>query len=187
MSIPTINNGDSMFDVRTLKLNPTISQVNTTTNDVNTLVIKTTRVKSELNWVGVTIPLTRGVVNNLITILKSVPQTDGEFSPMFDTNSNKMVAGVNDNRTLFWKLVIEGSFSGPITGSSGSLEIAFTGGVVEKYITGRDNYSAPDIFNFTSLISVDISGLFVTNGATMSITSLDRDFTITRVRLIAEQ
>ncbi|QDH46764.1 hypothetical protein LAh8_72 [Aeromonas phage LAh_8] len=187
MSIPTINNGDSMFDVRTLKLNPTITQVNQNTTNLGTLITKTTRIKSEMNWVGVNIPLTNGTVYNLVTLLKATPQTNGTFAPMFDTTANKMVAGVNDDRTLFWKLVIEGSFSGPITSSSGSLEVDFTGGIVEKYINGRDNYSAPDIFNFTSLISVDKNGLFVTNGATVSLTALDRDFTITRVRLIAEQ
>lgn len=187
MAIPTINNGDTMFDVRVLKLNPTIVQVNQNTTNVDTLTTKTTRIKSELNWVGVNIQITNGVVYNLISLLKNTPQTNGTFLPMFDTTNNKIIAGVNDDRTLFWKLVIEGSFSGPVTSSSGSLELSFTGGIVEKYINGRDNYSAPDVFNFTSLISVDMGGLFVSNGATISITALDRDFTISRVRLIAEQ
>lgn len=176
-----------MFDVRTLKLNPTILQVNQSTSDIEDLVVDTTRVKSELNWVGVNIPLISGTSYNLITTLKGVAQTNGVFLPMFNTTTDKMVAGVNDNRTLFWKLVIEGSFSGPVTGSAGSIELDFTGGVSEKFLISRDNYSSPDILNFTSLISVDKDGNFATNGVTISIKPLDRDFNITRVRLIAEQ
>ena len=187
MAIDLIENGDLLGDVRVLKLNASISKLNDIVEDVDNLNTYNTRVKSEIDWSGLSLVLTANTPYNMVSILKTTPSASGTLAPFFNEVSDKMVVGLNDNKTLHWKIVIEGLFTGPVGSSTGALSLELTGGVNEKYINQRDNVVGTDIFNFNSFISVDKNGVFSTNGASVMITSLIRDFTVNRVRLIAEQ
>lgn len=172
-------------------LSPTVAVLSSdnTTNkvDIQNLKIFTTRVKSELDWTGLNITINDGIKTNLVSILKAVPQLSGSWSPMFDTTSNKMIAGVNDNRTLLYKINIYGDFSGPAGQDPGTIQVDFEGGVIQRTLLPRDNLNSSEVFNIMGFISVDKNGNFASNGCTISLTSLNRNFTITAIRLIAEQ
>lgn len=155
--------------------------------DIQILETFTTRLKSELDWFVLDIDLVEDTKYNIISLLKTIQQDSGNWLPMFDTTSNKMVAGVNDNRTLFYKINIYGNFSGASGQSAGTLQVDLEGGVVQRTLLARDNLSSPEVFNIMGFISVDKNGNFSSNGSTISLTPLNRDFTITSVRLIAEQ
>lgn len=172
-------------------LTPTVSTLSSdnTTNktDIQNLKTFTTRVKSELDWTGLDVTINDGVKTNLITVLKAIPQSVGSWSPMFDTTANKMIAGVNDNRTLLYKINIYGDFSGPSNQTPGTIQVDFEGGVTQRNLLPRDNLNSSEVFSVMGFISVDKNGNFASNGCTISLTSLNRNFTITAIRLIAEQ
>lgn len=172
-------------------LTPTVATLSSdnTTNKTDIQVLKTftTRVKSELDWLGLNLTINDGVKTNLVSILKTITQDSGSWSPMFDTSTNKMVAGVNDNRTLFYKINIYGDFSGASGQDPGTIQVDFEGGVTQRNLLPRDNLSSSEVFSVMGFISVDKNGAFATNGCSISLTSLNRNFTITAIRLIAEQ
>lgn len=166
----------------------TLSSDNSTNKtDIQNLKNFTTRIKSELDWFGLNNTIVDGVKTNLISILKLIPQASGVWAPMFDTTTNKMIAGVNDNRTLFYKIGIYGDFSGAVGQVPGTLQVDFEGGVTQRSLLPRDNLSSSEVFNVMGFISVDKNGVFSSNGCTISLTPHNRNFTITSIRLIAEQ
>lgn len=172
-------------------LTPTVATLSsdnsTNKTDIQNLKTFTTRVKSELDWFGLNLTINDGIKTNLVSILKAIPQSAGSWLPMFDTSTNKMIAGVNDNRTLLYKINIYGDFSGPSGQTPGTIQVDFEGGVTQRNLLPRDNLNSSEVFSIMGFISVDKNGNFASNGCTISLTSLNRNFTITSIRLIAEQ
>ncbi|APU01965.1 hypothetical protein [Aeromonas phage L9-6] len=154
-------------------------------SDLDLIKDRTTRVKSELSWSGLSLAIT-STPSNLITLLKASPQTSGAWAPMFNTTTDKMVAAKNDDRTLFYKIAITGTFAS--ASSANALTLTTTSGAnVDVSTAIRLANQVSQNVNFGSFISVDKNGNFATNGATLNIESTTSDFTITSVRLIAEQ
>ncbi|AAQ81481.1 hypothetical protein 44RRORF163w [Aeromonas phage 44RR2.8t] len=154
-------------------------------SDLDLIKDRTTRVKSELEWTGLNIDVT-GTALNLVGALKAITPVYGSWAPMFDIINDKMVAAKNDDRTLLYKIAITGTFDN--TSSTNALTLTTTiGSNIDVSSAVRLPNQNPQNINYISLISVDKNGNFATNGASLTLRSTTSDFTITRVRLIAEQ
>lgn len=139
--------------------------------------------KSEVLWTGLNIALGVGPVN-LITVLKAFTPTSGSLAPFFDVATDKLKV-YNENVKLFFKLVLKGSFSG---GSNPrTVSLSFTGAVPDIITAGRSVDINPDYLTFVTFFSVDKGGFLATNGSTMQLSNSSGTFTITDVKLIAEQ
>ena len=159
---------------------------NVTSAELDLIKDRTTRFKSELDFTGLDIELNSGVTYNLVTLLKGITPTIGSWAPFFDTTTDKMVVVKNDDRSLKYKIAITGSFGG--AAPANSLELTVNAGVnIDTLTVVRISGQASQTINYNSFISVDKNGNFATNGGTLELVSSTSNFTITRVRIIAEQ
>ena len=83
--------------------------------------------------VSVTIPT---APTNLVSLLKTLTPSSGTLTPFFDTVNNKMVV-FNENKTLFFKLSIVGTW--PSGTANRSMQLTFSGSVPDTLVSSRNS------------------------------------------------
>ncbi|EEW1306902.1 tail needle knob protein [Escherichia coli] len=150
---------------------------------IDALEYATTRKKSEVVYSGVsvTIPI---APTNLVSLLKTLTPSSGTLAPFFDTVNNKMVV-FNENKTLFFKLSIVGTW--PSGTANRSMQLIFSGSVPDTLVSSRNAATTTDNILLATFFSVDKDGFLATNGSTLTIQSNGAAFTATTIKIIAEQ
>ncbi|HAX8869455.1 TPA: hypothetical protein J8W88_003834 [Escherichia coli] len=150
---------------------------------IDALEYATTRKKSEVVYSGVsvTIPI---APTNLVSLLKTLTPSSGTLAPFFDTVNNKMVV-FNENKTLFFKLSIVGTW--PSGTANRSMQLTFSGSVPDTLVSSRNSATTTDNILLATFFSVDKDGFLATNGSTLTIQSNGAAFTATTIKIIAEQ
>ncbi|MCV5104503.1 tail needle knob protein [Escherichia coli] len=164
-----------------------ISQAESTLQDhesrIDALEYATTRKKSEVVYSGVSVTIPTAPTN-LVSLLKTLTPSSGTLAPFFDTVNNKMVV-FNENKTLFFKLSIVGTW--PSGTANRSMQLTFSGSVPDTLVSSRNAATTTDNILLATFFSVDKDGFLATNGSTLTIQSNGAAFTATTIKIIAEQ
>ncbi|HAH1200145.1 TPA: hypothetical protein HNW30_19430 [Escherichia coli] len=164
-----------------------ISQAESTLQDhetrIDALEYATTRKKSEVVYSGVSVTIPTAPTN-LVSLLKTLTPSSGTLAPFFDTVNNKMVV-FNENKTLFFKLSIVGTW--PNGTANRSMQLTFSGSVPDTLVSSRNAATTTDNILLATFFSVDKDGFLATNGSTLTIQSNGAAFTATTIKIIAEQ
>ncbi|HAW1668378.1 tail needle knob protein [Escherichia coli] len=150
---------------------------------IDALEYATTRKKSEVVYSGVSVTIPTAPTN-LVSLLKTLTPSSGTLSPFFDTVNNKMVV-FNENKTLFFKLSIVGTW--PSGTANRSMQLTFSGSVPDTLVSSRNSATTTDNILLATFFSVDKDGFLATNGSTLTIQSNGAAFTATTIKIIAEQ
>ncbi|OSL75406.1 putative packaged DNA stabilization protein [Escherichia coli TA054] len=150
---------------------------------IDALEYATTRKKSEVVYSGVSVTIPTAPTN-LVSLLKTFTPSSGSLAPFFDTVNNKMVV-FNENKTLFFKLSIVGTW--PSGTSNRSMQLTFSGSVPDTLVSSRNSATTTDNILLATFFSVDKDGFLATNGSTLTIQSNGAAFTATTIKIIAEQ
>lgn len=150
---------------------------------INALEYATTRKKSEVVYSGVSVTIPTAPTN-LVSLLKTLTPSSGTLAPFFDTVNNKMVV-FNENKTLFFKLSIVGTW--PSGTANRSMQLTFSGSVPDTLVSSRNAATTTDNILLATFFSVDKDGFLATNGSTLTIQSNGAAFTATTIKIIAEQ
>ncbi|EHN4668775.1 hypothetical protein KJI62_000303 [Escherichia coli] len=150
---------------------------------IDALEYATTRKKSEVVYSGVSVTIST-VPTNLVSLLKTLTPSSGSLAPFFDTVNNKMVV-FNENKTLFFKLSIVGTW--PSGTANRSMQLTFSGSVPDTLVSSRNAATTTDNILLATFFSVDKDGFLATNGSTLTIQSNGAAFTATTIKIIAEQ
>ncbi|EMK3556970.1 hypothetical protein V8111_004558 [Escherichia coli] len=150
---------------------------------IDALEYATTRKKSEVVYSGVSVTIPTAPTN-LVSLLKTLTPSSGTLSPFFDTVNNKMVV-FNENKTLFFKLSIVGTW--PSGTANRSMQLTFSGSVPDTLVSSRNAATTTDNILLATFFSVDKDGFLATNGSTLTIQSNGAAFTATTIKIIAEQ
>lgn len=150
---------------------------------IDALEYATTRKKSEVVYSGVSVTIPT-VPTNLVSLLKTLTPSSGSLAPFFDTVNNKMVV-FNENKTLFFKLSIVGTW--PSGTANRSMLLTFSGSVPDTLVSSRNAATTTDNILLATFFSVDKDGFLATNGSTLTIQSNGAAFTATTIKIIAEQ
>ena len=150
---------------------------------IDALEYATTRKKSEVVYSGVSVTIPTAPTN-LVSLLKTLTPSSGTLSPFFDTVNNKMVV-FNENKTLFFKLSIVGTW--PSGTANRSMQLTFSGSVPDTLVSSRNAATTTDNILLATFFSVDKDGFLATNGSTLTIQSNGAVFTATTIKIIAEQ
>ena len=150
---------------------------------IDALEYATTRKKSEVVYSGVSVTIPTAPTN-LVSLLKTLTPSSGTLAPFFDTVNNKMVV-FNENKTLFFKLSIVGTW--PSGTANRSMQLTFSGSVPDTLVSSRNAATTTDNILLATLFSVDKDGFLATNGSTLTIQSNGAAFTATTIKIIAEQ
>ncbi|EIY2751988.1 hypothetical protein MML02_000348 [Escherichia coli] len=150
---------------------------------IDALEYATTRKKSEVVYSGVSVTIPT-VPTNLVSLLKTLTPSSGTLAPFFDTVNNKMVV-FNENKTLFFKLSIVGTW--PSGTANRSMQLTFSGSVPDTLVSSRNSATTTDNILLATFFSVDKDGFLATNGSTLTIQSNGAAFTATTIKIIAEQ
>ncbi|EHW9965350.1 hypothetical protein K1240_004861 [Escherichia coli] len=150
---------------------------------IDALEYATTRKKSEVVYSGVSVTIPTAPTN-LVSLLKTLTPSSGSLAPFFDTVNNKMVV-FNENKTLFFKLSIVGTW--PSGTSNRSMQLTFSGSVPDTLVSSRNSATTTDNILLATFFSVDKDGFLATNGSTLTIQSNGAAFTATTIKIIAEQ
>ncbi|EFD7678015.1 TPA: tail needle knob protein [Escherichia coli] len=150
---------------------------------IDALEYATTRKKSEVVYSGVSITIPTAPTN-LVSLLKTLTPSSGTLAPFFDTVNNKMVV-FNENKTLFFKLSIVGTW--PSGTANRSMQLTFSGSVPDTLVSSRNSATTTDNILLATFFSVDKDGFLATNGSTLTIQSNGASFTATIIKIIAEQ
>ncbi|MEF4784157.1 tail needle knob protein [Escherichia coli] len=150
---------------------------------IDALEYATTRKKSEVVYSGVSVTIPT-VPTNLVSLLKTLTPSSGTLAPFFDTVNNKMVV-FNENKTLFFKLSIVGTW--PRGTANRSMQLTFSGSVPDTLVSSRNAATTTDNILLATFFSVDKDGFLATNGSTLTIQSNGAAFTATTIKIIAEQ
>ncbi|WP_059275814.1 tail needle knob protein [Escherichia albertii] len=150
---------------------------------IDALEYATTRKKSEVVYSGVSVTIT-AAPTNLVSLLKTLTPSSGTLAPFFDTVNNKMVV-FNENKTLFFKLSIVGTW--PSGTANRSMQLTFSGSVPDTLVSSRNAATTTDNILLATFFSVDKDGFLATNGSTLTIQSNGAAFTATTIKIIAEQ
>lgn len=150
---------------------------------IDALEYATTRKKSEVVYSGVSVTIPT-VQTNLVSLLKTLTPSSGTLAPFFDTVNNKMVV-FNENKTLFFKLSIVGTW--PSGTANRSMQLTFSGSVPDTLVSSRNAATTTDNILLATFFSVDKDGFLATNGSTLTIQSNGAAFTATTIKIIAEQ
>lgn len=142
-----------------------------------------TRKKSEVVYSGVSVTIPTAPTN-LVSLLKTLTPSSGTLAPFFDTVNNKMVV-FNENKTLFFKLSIVGTW--PSGTANRSMQLTFSGSVPDTLVSSRNSATTTDNILLATFFSVDKDGFLATNGSTLTIQSNGAAFTATTIKIIAEQ
>ncbi|EIE3253525.1 hypothetical protein LDH75_000923 [Escherichia coli] len=159
------------------------SQVSDHETRIDALEYVTTRKKSEVVYSGVSVTIPTAPTN-LVSLLKTLTPSSGTLSPFFDTVNNKMVV-FNENKTLFFKLSIVGTWPGGT--ANRSMQLTFSGSVPDTLVSSRNSATTTDNILLATFFSVDKDGFLATNGSTLTIQSNGAAFTATTIKIIAEQ
>lgn len=150
---------------------------------IDALEYATTRKKSEVVYSGVSVTIPTAPTN-LVSLLKTLTPSSGTLAPFFDTVNNKMVV-FNENKTLFFKLSIVGTW---LSGTANrSMQLTFSGSVPDTLVSSRNAATTTDNILLATFFSVDKDGFLSTNGSTLTIQSNGAAFTATTIKIIAEQ
>ncbi|EGE3002286.1 hypothetical protein DL259_04265 [Escherichia coli] len=164
-----------------------ISQAESTLQEhetrIDALEYATTRKKSEVVYSGVSVTIPTAPTN-LVSLLKTLTPSSGTLAPFFDTVNNKMVV-FNENKTLFFKLSIVGTW--PSGTANRSMQLTFSGSVPDTLVSSRNSATTTDNILLATFFSVDKDGFLATNGSTLTIQSNGASFTATTIKIIAEQ
>lgn len=164
-----------------------ISTLQSTVGDhstrISALEYATTRKKSEVVYSGVSVTIPTAPTN-LVSLLKTLTPSSGTLAPFFDTDNNKMVV-FNENKTLFFKLSIVGTW--PSGTANRSMQLTFSGSVPDTLVSSRNAATTTDNILLATFFSVDKDGFLATNGSTLTIQSNGAAFTATTIKIIAEQ
>lgn len=164
-----------------------ISQAESTLQEhetrIDALEYATTRKKSEVVYSGVSVTIPTAPTN-LVSLLKTLTPSSGTLAPFFDTVNNKMVV-FNENKTLFFKLSIVGTW--PSGTTNRSMQLTFSGSVPDTLVSSRNAATTTDNILLATFFSVDKDGFLATNGSTLTIQSNGAAFTATTIKIIAEQ
>ena len=150
---------------------------------IDALEYATTRKKSEVVYSGVSVTIPTAPTN-LVSLLKTLTPSSGSLAPFFDTVNNKMVV-FNENKTLFFKLSIVGTW--PSGAANRSMQLTFSGSVPDTLVSSRNAATTTDNILLATFFSVDKDGFLATNGSTLTIQSNGAAFTATTIKIIAEQ
>lgn len=150
---------------------------------IDVLEYATTRKKSEVVYSGVSVTIPTAPTN-LVSLLKTLTPSSGTLEPFFDTVNNKMVV-FNENKTLFFKLSIVGTW--PSGTANRSMQLTFSGSVPDTLVSSRNAATTTDNILLATFFSVDKDGFLATNGSTLTIQSNGAAFTATAIKIIAEQ
>ena len=150
---------------------------------IDALEYATTRKKSEVVYSGVSVTIPTAPTN-LVSLLKTLTPSSGTLAPFFDTVNNKMVV-FNENKTLFFKLSIVGTW--PSGTANRSMQLTFSGSVPDTLVSSRNSATTIDNILLATFFSVDKDGFLATNGSTLTIQSNGAAFTATTIKIIAEQ
>ncbi|MDC9986787.1 tail needle knob protein [Shigella flexneri] len=150
---------------------------------IDALEYATTRKKSEVVYSGVSVTIPTAPTN-LVSLLKTLTPSSGTLAPFFDTVNNKMVV-FNENKTLFFKLSIVGTW--PSGTANRSMQLTFSGSVPDTLVSSRNAATTTDNILLATFFSVDKDGFLATNGSTLTIQSNGAAFTATIIKIIAEQ
>ncbi|EOO9026701.1 tail needle knob protein [Escherichia coli] len=150
---------------------------------IDALEYATTRKKSEVVYSGVSVTIPTAPTN-LVSLLKTLTPSSGTLAPFFDTVNNKMVV-FNENKTLFFKLSIVGTW--PSGTANRSMQLTFSGSVPDTIVSSRNSATTTDNILLATFFSVDKDGFLATNGSTLTIQSNGAAFTATTIKIIAEQ
>ncbi|EFH3044810.1 hypothetical protein KZ656_003563 [Escherichia coli] len=150
---------------------------------IDALEYATTRKKSEVVYSGVSVTIPTAPTN-LVSLLKTLTPSSGTLAPFFDTVNNKMVV-FNENKTLFFKLSIVGTW--PSGTANRSMQLTFSGSVPDTLVSSRNSATTTDNILLATFFSVDKDGFLATNGSTLAIQSNGAAFTATTIKIIAEQ
>ncbi|NBZ90767.1 hypothetical protein GFB94_02980 [Escherichia coli] len=150
---------------------------------IDALEYATTRKKSEVVYSGVSVTI-QTAPTNLVSLLKTLTPSSGTLAPFFDTVNNKMVV-FNENKTLFFKLSIVGTW--PSGTANRSMQLTFSGSVPDTLVSSRNAETTTDNILLATFFSVDKDGFLATNGSTLTIQSNGAAFTATTIKIIAEQ
>ncbi|MEE6865633.1 tail needle knob protein [Escherichia coli B15/O112:H1] len=150
---------------------------------IDALEYATTRKKSEVVYSGVSVTIPTAPTN-LVSLLKTLTPSSGTLAPFFDTVNNKMVV-FNENKTLFFKLSIVGTW--PSGTANRSMQLTFSGSVPDTLVSSRNEATTTDNILLATFFSVDKDGFLATNGSTLTIQSNGAAFTATTIKIIAEQ
>ena len=150
---------------------------------IDALEYATTRKKSEVVYSSVSVTIST-VPTNLVSLLKTLTPSSGSLAPFFDTVNNKMVV-FNENKTLFFKLSIVGTW--PSGTANRSMQLTFSGSVPDTLVSSRNSATTTDNILLATFFSVDKDGFLATNGSTLTIQSNGAAFTATTIKIIAEQ
>ncbi|EFB5017509.1 hypothetical protein CYM67_001536 [Escherichia coli] len=159
------------------------SQVSDHESRIDALEYATTRKKSEVVYSGVSVTIPTAPTN-LVSLLKTLTPSSGSLAPFFDTVNNKMVV-FNENKTLFFKLSIVGTW--PSGTANRSMQLTFSGSVPDTLVSSRNSATTTDNILLATFFSVDKDGFLATNGSTLTIQSNGAAFTATTIKIIAEQ
>ncbi|EEW1908149.1 hypothetical protein D9I48_16235 [Escherichia coli] len=150
---------------------------------IDALEYATTRKKSEVVYSGVSVTIPTAPTN-LVSLLKTLTPSSGSLAPFFDTVNNKMVV-FNENKTLFFKLSIVGTW--PSGTANRSMQLTFSGSVPDTLVSSRNSATTTDNILLATFFSVDKDGFLAANGSTLTIQSNGAAFTATTIKIIAEQ
>ncbi|EEU9834619.1 hypothetical protein ACBP20_000507 [Escherichia coli] len=150
---------------------------------IDALEYATARKKSEVVYSGVSVTIPTAPTN-LVSLLKTLTPSSGSLAPFFDTVNNKMVV-FNENKTLFFKLSIVGTW--PSGTANRSMQLTFSGSVPDTLVSSRNSATTTDNILLATFFSVDKDGFLATNGSTLTIQSNGAAFTATTIKIIAEQ
>ncbi|HAW0944626.1 TPA: hypothetical protein JLL00_001669 [Escherichia coli] len=175
------------LDTRITAAEGSISTLQSTVGDhstrISALEYATTRKKSEVVYSGVSVTIPTAPTN-LVSLLKTLTPSSGSLAPFFDTVNNKMVV-FNENKTLFFKLSIVGTW--PSGTANRSMQLTFSGSVPDTLVSSRNSATTTDNILLATFFSVDKDGFLATNGSTLTIQSNGAAFTATTIKIIAEQ
>ncbi|HAH1040290.1 tail needle knob protein [Escherichia coli] len=150
---------------------------------IDALEYATARKKSEVVYSGVSVTIPTAPTN-LVSLLKTLTPSSGSLAPFLDTVNNKMVV-FNENKTLFFKLSIVGTW--PSGTANRSMQLTFSGSVPDTLVSSRNSATTTDNILLATFFSVDKDGFLATNGSTLTIQSNGAAFTATTIKIIAEQ
>ena len=150
---------------------------------IDALEYATTRKKSEVVYSGVSVTIPTAPTN-LVSLLKTLTPSSGTLAPFFDTVNNKMVV-FNENKTLFFKLSIVGTW--PSGTANRSMQLTFSGSVPDTLVSSRNSATTTDNILLATFFSVDKDGFLATNGSALTIQPNGAAFTATTIKIIAEQ
>lgn len=146
------NNMPEQYDEK-----PQVQQVAQIINGVFSQLLATfpaslaTRKKSEIVYSGVSVTIPTAPTN-LVSLLKTLTPSSGTLAPFFDTVNNKMVV-FNENKTLFFKLSIVGTW--PSGTANRSMQLTFSGSVPDTLVSSRNSATTTDNILLATFFSVD--------------------------------